>query len=312
MGLLTLVRRQYWLAAACAAAAAACKQTLIGVGLAQFLWLFLTVSPSAAWRHLGRCVLTGSAIALAAIGWFGVPGLWYVLVGLPARFPWAPPLERISDHGAYLFLHVVLPVAVMLVGRRFFLERRSPGLLPAIAFFCSLPFSLAAFFKGGGNVNSLHSFWLWFPPTLVLLTTGKSFARLGRLGSLALAVAPLGLASLWLQLSNLPIRPNVQAYREAAYLAARLPQRIWFPTQPLVTLYSDGRLYHDFDGLRVRTIAGQRLTDEQFRAHLPALRQATATLLPVGWGAFGPEEGRLPPETPTTTFGLWQIDGRLK
>ncbi len=312
LALLTLARRRYWLAAGCAAAAAACKQTLLGVGLAQFVWLFATVSPHAAWRHVGRCVLAGSAIAIAAMGYFGIPGLWYVLIGLPSRFPWAPLLPRISDHATYLLLHVVLPILVMLVWRRFFFSRRSPGLLPAIAFFCALPFSLAAFFKNGGNVNSLHSFWFWFPPTLILVTTGKSFARLGHLGCLALAVATLVLASLWLQISVLPVLPSVQAYREATYLAARLPGKIWFPTQPLVTLYSDGRLYHDLDGLRVRTIAGQTITDEHFFAYIPAKRQATATLLPIGWGWAGPGEARLPPDTPTMTFGLWQIDGRLR
>jgi len=312
LALLAVVHRQPWPAALCAAAAVACKQTLLGVALAQFVWLYLAVSPRAAWRHLGRCVLAGAVVAVAAIGYFGVPGLWYVLIGLPGQFPWAPPLARISDHAVYLLLHVVLPIAVMLAGRRFFFGRKSPGLLPAIAFFCTLPFSLAGFFKNGGNVNSLHSFWLWFPPALVLVTTGKPFARLGRLGSLALATLALILASLWLQISHLPVRPNIQAYREANYLAARMPGKIWFPLHPLVTLYSEGRLYHDLDGLCVRRIVGQRLSDEHFFAHLPRERQASATLLPVGWGLAEIGDARQPLDTPVRSFGLWRIDGYLE
>ena len=312
LSLLALARRQYWLAAACAAASASCKQTLVGVGLAQLIWLFATVSPQAAWRHLGRCVVAGSVAAMASASVFGVAGLWHTMFEIPAGFPWAGLAGRLEQHAVYLLLHVVLPIVAMVVGRRFFFSRTSPVLLPSLAFFCTLPLGVAGLLKIGGNVNSLHSFWLWFPPTLIALATGERFGRLGQKGILAASLATVAVASLWLQTSNLRVLPNVQAYREATYLAARLPEKIWFPLHPIVTLYSDGRFYHDLDGICERRLAGQPLGPEHFLAHTPRRRQASATLLPVGWGLSEISDRRLPENAPVTTFGLWRIDGRLE
>ena len=309
LALLALAKKYPWLAAVCAVAAAACKQTLLGVGLAQVVWLYAAVSPRAATHQIGRLLATGCIGAMLAVGYFGWAGLWHTMIDVPRGFPWAALPERIEAHLPYLLLHVFLPVAVMVIWRRFFLSRHSPILLPCLAFFCTLPLSLAGFFKIGGNVNSLHGFWLWFPPTLIALTTGATFGRLRRNGNLILAMGAMALASLWLQISRLPVLPNVQAYREGTYLAARMPEKIWFPLHPLVTLYSDGRFYHDLDGLCERTFAGQRPTDPHFFAHVPRQRRVSATLLPVGWGLADIAEGRLPPDTPVRTFGLWRLDG---
>jgi hypothetical protein len=279
--------------------------------LAQVIGLYLAVSPREAWLHLIRGLVIGTAVALSAVAVFGSAGLWHTMVELPSRFPWANPAERLGHHALYLSLHVALPIAVMVAWRGVFFARHSPVLLPALAFFCTLPFSLAGLLKIGGNANSLHSFWLWFPPVLIALITGRFFERLGQVGTLALGVVALALASGWLQISYLPVIPNVQAYREAAYLAARLPGKIWFPSHPLVTLYSDRRFYHDLDGLGERRIAGQRISDDHYFAHMPPNRQASATLLPVGWGLADMADARLPANTAVRTFGLWRIDGHL-
>ena len=311
LALLALSHRHDWTAAVCAVAAVACKQTMIGVGVAQIVWLFMAVSPRTARLQLFRILLAGVVFILTAVGIFGGPGLWHTMLELPGRFPWAAVPERLHYHFGYLLIHLGLPLAGMGIWRRFFFGRESPVLLPSIAFLCVLPFSLTGLLKIGGNVNSLHSFWLWFPPTLVALVAGKSFARFGYVGCLALALLAGALASLWLQISALRVLPNVQAYREAAFLAARMPEKIWFPMHPLVTLYSDGRFYHDFDGLGERVLAGQRLTDEHYFAHMPRNRQVIATLLPIGWGPADTAEARLPKGTPVNTFGHWRLDGSL-
>jgi hypothetical protein len=312
LSLLALARRHFWLAALGAAAAAACKQTLIGVGVAQLVWLALTLSPRAAGQHFARQFLVGSILALAAIGYFGAPGLWHTMVDIPRRFPWATVSDRLREHLPYLLLHVALPIFLIVGGRRYFLARPAPALLPTLAFLCTLPLSIAGFMKVGGNVNSLHGFWLWFPPVLAAGVQGKMLGRLGHIGSLALALTALLVASVWLQTSRLSAFPNVQAYREAAYLAGRMPEKIWFPMHPLVTLYSDGLLYHDLDGLRERAFAGQAVTAEHFFAHMPRDRQASATLLPVAWGLADIADARLPADTPVTSFGQWRVDGRLE
>lgn len=309
LALLAMSRRLDWAAAVCAVSAMACKQTLLGVALAQFIWLFLTVSPRAAWQQLGRCVVVGALFAVAAVAYFGWSGLWHTMIEIPSRFPWAAIPGRLTYHTSYLLLHIGLPILVMVIWRRFFFSRNSPVLLPALAFFCTLPLSFAGFLKIGGNVNSLHSFWLWFPPTLVALVSGRSYARFSASGCLALAILAGIIASTWIQFSTLRVRPNDQAYHEAAFLARRLPGKIWFPMHPIITLYSDGRFYHDFDGLGERVLADQRLTNEQYFAHMPPDRQITATLLPFGWGPADPAEARLPPGTPVSTFGFWRLEG---
>jgi hypothetical protein len=307
LGLLALVRQHRAAAALCAAAAVACKQTFVGVAVAQVVWLFFADSPRAAGVQLGRCLVGGLAAAALAVLCFGGPGLWHTMVDIPARFPFAPAAERLRLHWVYLTLHVVLPLVGMLAWRRFFFARQSPVLLPALAFFCLLPLSFTGFHKSGGNVNSLHSFWVWFPPVLVALATAWPESRANRLAGLVLAISAAALASLWLQITPLRVRPNLQAYEEARHLATHQRGRVWFPMHPLVTLYSDGRFYHDFDGLNERLIAGNRLTDEHFLAHMPRRRQVVATLLPIGWGPADPAEARLPANTPVTQFGSWQL-----
>ncbi|MEJ1973212.1 MAG: hypothetical protein WDM96_12355 [Lacunisphaera sp.] len=312
LSLLALSSRRYWTAAACAAAAAACKQTLLGVAVAEIVWLFAAVSAREAWRQSLRCAVAGAAIAISAIGFFGTAGLWHTMVELPASFPLVEPLERLRRHQVHLLLHLGLPLAVMAGGWRFFFRRTSPVLLPTLAFLCTLPLSLVGLMKIGGNVNSLHSFWLWFPPVLIAVISTGSFLRLGPAGGLALAMLAAGVAGCWMQITPLRVRPNVQAYREAAQLAARLPEGIWFPMHPIVTLYSDGRFYHDYDGLLERVIAGQRLSDAQFFAHMPRHRQVTATLLPIGWGPADQAEARLPADLPVSISGSWQLQGAMR
>lgn len=312
--LLALVAQAHhyrWTAAVCAVAAVLCKQTLVGVAVAQVVWLFCTDSPRAAVVQAGRCLMAGMVATALAVYCFGRPGLWHTMIEIPARFPFASVPERLRLHWVYLTLHVVLPLAGLVGWRRFFFDRKSPVFLPAIAFLCLLPLSITSFHKSGGNVNSLHSFWVWFPPVLVSLATAWRGPRASRLSGLALAIGSTALASLWLQITPLRVKPNTQAYEEARQLAAHLPERVWFPMHPLVTLYSDGRFYHDFDGLNERVIAGHRLTDEHFSAHMPRHRQVVATLLPIGWGPADPAEARLPRNLPVGTFGSWQIEGSI-
>jgi hypothetical protein len=312
LSLLALSRGYYWAAAAGAAAATACKQTFLGLGVAEIVWLYFAVSPRAASLHLVRCVVAGGLVAAIAVAYFGVAGLWHTMVALPSSFPWAAPVSRIREHELHLALHVLLPLVGVIVFRRLVFSRHSPLLLPALALVCTLPFGLVGFFKIGGNVNSLYSFWLWFPPTLAVLATHEKMRHLGQKGILGLALIAASIASLWLRWSNVRVIPNIQAYREATYLAVRMPQRIWFPMHPIVTLYSDGRFYHDLDGIRERAIGGIPMSDDHFFSHLPRTREATATLLPVGWGLADISDGRLPPDLPVRTFGLWRIDGELR
>lgn len=312
LSLLSLAHRRNWLAAVFAVCAAACKQTFVGLAVAELIWVYLALSPGAAYKQLGRHVIAALAISSIAVATFGLGPLWHTMIQIPGAFPWAEPSARTYEHLPYLCLFVGLPIVVAMMLRKHLLDRNSPFLLPYLAFFCTLPLAVGGFLKIGGNVNSLYSFWLSLPPCLAVLSTGKASDLIGRYGRLIVAAVPLLVASFWLQISHLPVVPNAQAYREAAYLAGKLHERIWFPLHPLVTLYSDGRFYHDLDGLNERALAGYPLSKDHFQAHIPRLRQASATLLPVGWGMWGEAYGRLPDLTPAFTFGSWRIDGSLK
>ena len=57
--------------------------------------------------------------------------------------------------------------------------------------------------------------------------------------------------------------------RQGAALARQLPGEIYFPWNPLLTYFSDGRFYHVEDGLITRSIAGRPVPLAVVNAHLP-------------------------------------------
>jgi len=307
LGLLALVRGHRWLAAFGAVGAVACKQTMIGVGLAQVIWLWFSCGPKEALRHTGRGAAAALLVALAFTARFGATGLWHVIFEMPGRYPWASFGNRIAYHSTYFGIHVVAPLVAMAVWKRSFFRKDSPLLLPALAFLCTLPFSLAGFLKIGGNVNNLHSFWLWFPMTLAVASHAARIRAASPAVRLAFVALPALVACVWLQVTPLRMRPNVAHYHEAAELTRQRPGQIWFPMNPIVTLYGDGRLYHDFDGLRAWAGTGFRATDPVYFAGLPPQWNGMATLLPIGWLASA-DDARLPPGTRIATFGHWQLD----
>jgi hypothetical protein len=314
LGLLSnlfLVRRWRWTAAALAVAAVASKQISLEIGAAQLIWLTLTVSWREAGRHLGRATTVAVALGALFISLFGACNLWHVMVELPGSFPWTSLADCLHYFGSYLSWYIGAPAVILLVGRRFFWDRRSTLLLPSLSYICALPIGLTVLLKVGGDLNSLHGLLLWLPPVLTACLVGPQFNRLlSTWTPLAGAIAAVALGSLRLHLApNLTVTPDVQAYREAAYLAGRAPGGCWFPMNPLVTLYSDGKYYHDEDGLYERKTAGKPLTEARLNAHLPS--EPHATIFPVGWTTWG-LAARLVSESPSISgrpFGRWVVTG---
>ncbi len=272
LGNLVLVRatrwHHYWMAAALAVGAIACKQIALGVPAAQLTWLAIVAGPRAASRHALRCVTVGLLLAAALAAIFSPRGLWFVLVQLPAHFPWAKGIAAwLCDRAPQLAWQLGMPGIVMLVWRRCF--RQPELLLPALAWAWAVPLGMAALLKHGGDLNSLYSLPLWLPP---VLTVGlDALTRQGWRASVwvvSTAVAVLAMSRV-LSASRMSFRPQVDSYRSGARIARAYPDRVWFPWNPLITLYSDGRYYHDEDGLFVRLACGLPMTAEQLRAHLP-------------------------------------------
>jgi hypothetical protein len=226
-------------------------------------------------------------------------------VDLPASFPWAPDRwERLQSVGPQLALQIGLPLASMVWARRQF--RRPEWLLPALMWGCTLPLGVSALFKFGGRMNSMHSFVLWLPPVLTLvLTAPLPLARRAilRLGA-ALAVLAIGCGRV-LATPRLQLRPQVAAYREAEQIAARFRSQVWFPFHPLVTLYSEGRYYHDEDGLYVRIRSQKPIPEDQIAAHLPPAMRVIA--LREGWSDWNIARRMLPPNARAVSMGEWQL-----
>ena len=60
------------------------------------------------------------------------------------------------------------------------------------------------------------------------------------------------------------------------------------PLNPLVTLYSEGRYYHDEDGLNARAVNGHPVTRARLWANLPNdLRRVVYARTPAGMGIMG-------------------------
>jgi hypothetical protein len=311
VGNLLLVRTRTnagrWGAAALAVAGLACKQTSLGVPLAQIAWLGAVAGRGGALRHLGRCAILGLAGGAAIVGAFGWERIRLNLFVLPSALPWTDePFHRLLGLAPELSIHLLAPALVLLFCRRAVWARESPLLLPSLAWLCTLPPGLLSLMKIGGTINSLQGFTLWLPAALLV---GLAAARSARRASWLLAGGALAVVTICgarlARLPTLPWRPLVDHYRQADYLAQTFRGEIWFPWNPLVTVYSENRFDHGEDGLYVRFLAGHAITQNHARAHLPP--QLCVIALPRGAADWGIALSLLPAGARRTEFSLWTL-----
>ncbi len=149
---------------------------------------------------------------------------------------------------------------------------------------CTLPLGLAATLRDGGAINSLHGYSLMLPFCLLELLAWlkivlpKITLSLPRPLWFAIAIIAVALAASprWTETARLPHAPMVAAIHEAETLARRFPGEIWFPWSPLISFYSEGRHYHDEDGLYVRQVSGVLPKRELAYGYLPPKWRVTA------------------------------------
>ncbi|MDD2762938.1 MAG: hypothetical protein PHE83_03065 [Opitutaceae bacterium] len=306
---LTLVRSRssvgYWGAAFLATAGLFCKQTSFGVPVAQMIWLGCTRGWPEARDHVLRLLAGGAVWAALFLGRQDAPAAWFNLVVTPNSLPWTDQLgRRLWDLSPFIAIHLGVPIVTWLWLRPHRLGRDL--WLPMVTWACALPTGLAAVLKIGGTLNSLQSFPLWLPPALVVVGT---FAE-GRKGvrwflSTLVGVTALLCLSRILLLPSLVWRPELRLYREAEYLAKVLPGQVWFPWHPLVTVFSEHRLYNVEDGLYVRFVSGRPLTYDEARRDLPPRMSVIA--LPRSATDWGVALSLAPPGTQRREFGLWNL-----
>lgn len=261
-------------AALCCALAVAAKQTSVFLALAHVIHLASGPDRALLGRYLIALTAAGLALAGVCVAAFGFTPLWFNLVEIPARLPWGDGLMKLGLRWPQLAAYLVPPVGLLILWRRFApwsgTETEIGRLVRcgAIAFCTVLPVGLLAFFKIGGDLNVLHS-WSYLMPVLVI--GGVAWLGARPRASRWLTLVAGGLIALraphWRETPAQPLTPHLA---QAAGLARFAPGTVWFPNNPVVTFYTDRRLYHVEDGLATRHLAGVGIREAEFRRHLPS------------------------------------------
>ena len=271
-----------WLAAAAALCVLAILAKQLEVVLLPVHLAFLLGSRNrtAAIRYTGWFVVFGLAAAAICLPVFGFDNLWLNLVAVPGQRPWANFSTSLATRPWPLIAQVLLPsaglVALWRMGQWPDRTRESGRFFhfAALAYGVMLPLGLAAFFKFGGDTNTIHSWAYLFPAGLLVWlatdrTTAAAFARL-----MVVTVSALALHAK--EFVTLPTHPITRHLEIAAQLTSAFPHAIWFPQNPIITFYADGRLWHSEDGIRTRNHAGYPPRQADFRRYLPPNLQAVA------------------------------------
>ncbi|MEO5959673.1 MAG: hypothetical protein ABIZ49_08665, partial [Opitutaceae bacterium] len=214
-----------------------------------------------------------SLLALGVFAWaFGFPNLWLNLVAIPGRLPWAPFVGRLALRPWSLLAQIVVPAGALFVlyRARFWPTREREGgrffQLGALAFLAMLPVGLAAFFKIGGDTNLLHSWDYLLPAGLLLWLSADRVLPSAPVRVFAVTVFALAIRGA--DLVSLPVRPFTRQFDAAVELTRLYPRTIWFPQNPLITFYTDRRLWHSEDGILTRYVAEQRRREPDLNGHL--------------------------------------------
>lgn len=168
-----------------------------------------------------------------------------------------------------------------------FLQRLKPfvsanpwSLLLMIAILMA-PGALAARWKEGGDTNqaSLINFFLLVATAIILIeaafdTSSRYASIIAKVAKSLIIVLLISLTCLELPLPRylyqrwkfLPSNPEQMAYE----YALKYPDQIYFPGHSLASLMADKKLYHCWHGFDARRYVQPKISDEQFRAHIPA------------------------------------------
>jgi hypothetical protein len=220
-----------------------------------------------------------------AFGWNAVfLNMWMV----PARHPWTMSGARgFFLTGLELYeqaSHFVILFACLVLLDYRFRPRSStfrewvltrPWILPAAAAVLIMPISLMGKLKAGGDNNSYHPIYflaaaigMMAPP----LMSGKDRLSV-RMGILSFSIAVLG--TIFFIVPDQGLHSLESPFRnsrlETEYrFSLQHPEEVYFSADPLATLYSDRKLYHQGYGVYDRILANLPIPRRQLREHLPA------------------------------------------
>lgn len=293
-----------WCAALAAAMAIASKQTSLGIPLAQLAWMATTHGRRAAWDQALRLIASGAGVALVSLQSFDPAGLWYSMVLLPGQIPFTDQAgKRLLDLLPLLSVHWLLPAVI------FWMVRKQPDpegawRMAKYLWGFSLPLGTVSLLKAGGTLNSLQGLQLTLPAlalgAVVWLAARSWLSLLPAIGTCVV----LGLR-LW-TLPHLPLSPLTSQLSEGVELARANPDSLWFPWNPMISYYADGKFHHVEDGLYVRSLSKQPVPHSQMHKHLPLHFAGIAE--PRGLTGWGISETFLPPPVTGQPVGFfWRV-----
>lgn len=294
-----------WGAAGLATAGLMCKQTSLGVPLGQVAWLAATAGTIPTLRHVGRLALTGGGWLAVLLATTDPSRAWFTAILTPAGLPWANDIfERFMDLAPHFAVQLAVPVATWL----WFVRRRATAdlLLPTLTWAAAWLPGLASAFKIGGTLNNLQGFPLWLPPAAVVVSAALSQLPWGRGTRITLAVAAIG--AITGRINTRPVtiwQPLIVAYDDAHDLSRQFPGQIWFPWNPLVTVFSEGRLYQVEDGLYVRSLVNRPVPQSVSREHMPP--RFTSVAVSNQGSTWGIADKLLPAPLEVIDLGNWTL-----
>ena len=271
----------YAIAAAFCSLAIWSKQITVFLVAAQLVYLFQVGQRAAIVKYLLWLALWGF-IALGLFVWsFGWENLWLNLVVIPERLPWADDFfARLIRRRWPLIAQIGLPIIGLTVLR---MKKIWPGSktdggrffqLSAMAYATMLPIGLMGFAKIGGDTNLIHSWDYLLPGSILVWLESAIFSP--ATGIRMIAAAMLAVCVHFTDLLALPSKPLTRHFEYASRLAAAYPHEVWFPRNPVITYYADGKLWQSEDGIQTRFLAHYGLREADFRRYLPPNLKAVA------------------------------------
>jgi hypothetical protein len=277
----------------------------VAVPAGELLWLAFNRRPKEAVLYAAAAV--AGIVAWAVIGFSlssSPRAFWQHVIVLPARLPWHPD---VAAHAKALMLPLLVAVALPAFGVAALLYRgaaRTPLGAALFIWLVALPISLAATFKYGGNVNSLHPVFYLIPFALLEWMAAREGTSRAR--TFVFSILMLGLSTLtFIKTYGRPMTPLLQPCYEARDFASRNPDSLWLPWRPLATFLATGQHHHDEDGLHVRQISGLYPSRAHAYEALPADWKHTAIEIPgMSWSLT---EVMQPGPLTEERHGLWIV-----
>jgi hypothetical protein len=265
-----------------AAASVWTKQLAVVAPVALLTWALWQRRPGVARRFLFWCVGAGSAFGLIFCAWFGPEKLYFSVYLLPSRLPReinSATLRELgvtflNTHWLWCALWVVLGSFLWQQLRHARTESRGTKLSALMMWLAlwHLPLGFLAQFIPGGALNSLYTLnfasvalaWSAVERWRAAPTTAASlrFPRL-LLGAVAVGAAIFALSrfqTIW--------RPT--DYQDQLVATARAHRgKIYFPFNPLVTLFTEKRILPFDDAISDLSFAGLLPPVQRFQEAIP-------------------------------------------